>query len=58
MRWNKMEGEMHAPLDLLDVLFPLTFGSMVAGWEGGVNWCSGVSPRAESREQRQDLARK
>lgn len=26
---------MHAPLDLLDVLFPLTFGSMVAGWEGG-----------------------
>lgn len=41
---------MHAPLDPLDVLFPLTFGSMVAGWEGGgVNWCSGVSPRAESR---------
>lgn len=40
---------MHAPLDLLNVLFPLTFGSMVAGWEGGVNWCSGVSPNAESR---------
>lgn len=37
---------MHAPLDLLDVLFPLTFGSMVAVWEGrcelvywGISYC-------------------
>lgn len=40
---------MHAPLDLLDVLFHLHLGLWLLGGRGGVNWCSGVSPRAESR---------
>ena len=38
---------MYAPLDPLDVLLHL--GLWLLGGRGGVNWCSGVSPRAESR---------